>query len=155
MIYLITHGERHYGPDPVHTGQGLLQIQSLREHLKNLKINLIVVGTGRRFCQIYEQIRPSMNGIPVKRSPLCGSADGLEKNGCVVLTDGTIVPPKMYVSIIDNPFIDIWGFVNNLPDGTLLCSGGELMIALGFSNINQKGHLYEIDPEKRSCEMLA
>lgn len=140
--YLITHGERNFGPDPKHKPEGI-------EQIKNLQIpddiSVVVIGTGARFREIYDAIKPQLDDIPVKFSPFCGSADGLEANYDVILVDGTLVDLKNDYISLGSPCFDAWTFINLLPDKALLCAGGELLISLGLKAINEKGQLYMID----------
>lgn len=88
MIYLITHGDRTNGPDPVHTKEGIAQIENLA---CPEGINLIVSGTGKRFLQILEIIRKKLPEVPIKYSPFCGGPEGFEGDDQVVLTDGRVI----------------------------------------------------------------
>ena len=153
-ISLITHGKRNFGVDPKHTTEGIEQIKNLQ--LPD-NIALVVVGTGKRFQEIYETIRPKIYGATVKFSPFCGSADGLEADGNVILTNGTLVDLKKdYISLTNAPeAFDPWGFIASLPENTLLCAGGELLIALGGKAINEKGQLYELDPETKTARKIS
>ena len=143
--YLITHGDRFFGPNPGHTSKGIKQIRTLQIPDD---INLVVVGTGIRFQEIYEAIKPQIPGVPVKYSPFCGSADGLEgpeTDYSIILVNRKLVSQNNYLGLIETPGFDAWGFVANLPNRTLICAGGELLIALGLKAINEKGQLYELD----------
>ena len=154
MVYLVTHGKRKFGVNPSHTPEGIQQIQKLT--LPN-KISLVVIGTGVRFQQIYcrminaEHLRQN---TPVRYSPFCGSADGLEANRDVIMVDGRTVSLDDYISIGSDCF-DAWKFVSDLPDRTLLCAGGELMMALGLKDINEKGELFELNPEKKEGRKIS
>jgi len=151
-IYLITHGDRNNGPDPTHTAEGLAQIEAIP--IPN-GICLIVSGTGKRFLEILEIVRKKLPDAPVKYAPFCGGPEGFQGKDEVVLTDGrTIGYHADYIGISNGP-LDMWSFIRSLPDGTLLCAGGALMIGLGLKAINQKGHLYELDPFARTGKLLA
>jgi hypothetical protein len=158
-VYLVTHGLRNSGPDPVHTPEGIAQIAALREKVASLPISTIIVGTGRRFQEIFETLMVGKETrwkyIPVFHSPLCGSADGLEKDGKVILTNGRKVSMDSYMGLNNCVAINIWRFLADLPDNALLCAGGELMITLGFEKFNQKGCLFEIDLEKKECRKIS
>ncbi|MBU2545501.1 hypothetical protein KKC65_03585 [Patescibacteria group bacterium] len=153
MVYLVTHGERLFGVNPSHTYDGILQIEKL---VLREEISLVVIGTGARFREIYNTMINRghlQQDTPVKYSPFCGSADGLEANKDVILIDGTTVSLDDYISIGSNCF-NAWKFISSLPDKTLLCAGGELMTALELANINKKGHLYELDPEAKTGKKI-
>lgn len=153
MIYLVTHGERFFGVNPSHTCDGILQIEKL---VLKEKPPLVVIGTGARFQEIYNTMvnkKQLSRDVPIKRSPFCGSADGLEANKDVILVDGTTVRLDNYISIGSDCF-NAWRFISSLPDNTLLCAGGELMISLGLKSINEKGQLFELDPEKKEGKKI-
>ena len=155
MVYLITHSEKAFGVNPPLTRKGTLQIEKL---LLVEEPPLVVIGTGRRFQEIYKtMVKKGQLGrdIPVKYSPFCGSADSLEANKkYITLADGTIVSLDDYINI-GNDCFDAWGFLYDLPDKTLLCAGGELMITLGFGDINEKGQLFELDLEEGTGKKIS
>jgi len=145
MVYLVTHGKRIFGIDPSHTSKGIKQIENL---ILPREISLVVIGTGTRFQEIYEAMIDRghlRKDTSVKYSPFCGSADGLEANKDVILVINVTVSLDNYISIGSSCF-DAWRFISDLPDRTLLCAGGELMMALGLKDINEKGQLFELDP---------
>jgi hypothetical protein len=150
MIYLITHGKRNFGPNPGHTEEGLRQMASVIKEAADIpNIPLIVVGTGLRFIEIYTHLSQHLPNVPVQFSPFCGSADSMEANGQVILTNGLLVGYDNYVSVVKSPAFDAWKFVASFPDNTVLCAGGELMNALGIKS--EKGQLYELDPKTRTA----
>lgn len=154
MVYFITHGKRNFGINPSHTRDGILQIAKLA---LPEEISLVVIGTGWRFQEIYRTMinRGHLSqDIPVKHSPFCGSVDGLEANKDVILSDGTTVSLSDYISIGSECF-DPWKFLSDLPDNALLCAGGELMMALGLKDINEKGELFELDPKKKQGRKIS
>jgi len=153
MVYLITHGERDFGVNPSHTRKGISQIEEL---VLPEEISLVIVGTGARFQEIYTamiNVGCLSIDIPTRYSPFCGSADGLEANGKVIMVDGTTVSLDDYIGIRSDCF-DAWRFISSFPDNTLLCAGGELMTALELSDINKKGRLYELDPETKTGKKI-
>lgn len=152
MRHLITHGDRGFGSNPKHSEMGIDQIKNLT---LPEKIDLIVIGTGKRFQEIYQFIQDKLSRIPVKYSPFCGSADGLEADYRIILVDGTLLKDDEYLGMINVPAFDAWKFIADLPDNTLLCAGGELLIALGGKTINQKGQLYELDCEKKVAKKIS
>jgi hypothetical protein len=152
MIHLVTHGERFFGVNPEHSCGGIRQIEKL---VLEEEPSLVVIGTGARFIEIYNTMIEQGNlrkNTPVKYSPFCGSADGLEANKDVILADGTTVSLNDYINIGSDCF-DAWGFISSLPDNTLLCAGGELMSALNFKS--EKGQLYELDPETQAIKKIS
>jgi hypothetical protein len=151
-VYLITNGNRFFGANPIHTSPGIDQIKSLDIPVE---ITQVGIGTGLRFQEVYNIIRTKIPAkIPHFFSPFCGSADGFEADGQFILVDGTLVAQKNYLNLIQSRAFDAWEFISELANNTLLCSGDELMVALGLKSINQKGHLYVLDPEKCTGRML-
>ena len=155
MIYLVTHGKREGGPNPRMTADGLFQIERLRELLpKNTP--LVVVGTGKRFLQVYGVLQPSLNGAKVEYSPFCGSADGMEPDGKTIpMASGELTEHDSYLGLVRCKAFDAWKFLKDLPNGTLLCSGGELMMALGLEGVNEKGQLFELDPATQTGRKIS
>lgn len=154
MVYLVTHGQRNFGINPSHTSCGFEEIGTL---VLREKISLVVIGTGKRFREIYNTMISQghlQQDTPIKYSPFCGSADSLEANKDVILVDGTTVSLNDYISIGSDCF-DAWRFISSLPDNTLLCAGGELMMALGLKDINEKGKLFKLDPEKKEGRKIS
>ncbi len=154
MVYLVTHGERNFGMNPSHTSDGIQQIKKL---VLGEEISLVVIGTGRRFQEVYDTMISQghlRRDIPIKYSPFCGSADGLEANKEVILVINVTVSLDCYISIGSDCF-DAWRFISDLPDNALLCAGGELMIALGLKKINEKGQLFELDPKTETGKKIS
>lgn len=149
-IFLVTHGDRHNGPDPVHTEKGLGQIRNLALPT----VETIVAGTGGRFQEVYDIVYPKLRNAKgdtprAFHSPFCGSADGLDK-GRVVLTNGRSVRiPEEYSGIVQNPYFDVWGWLRSFEGDTLFCAGGELLTALRLTGA-ERGMIYEIDLMERS-----
>lgn len=161
-IYLITHGDRENGPDPVHTPEGIAQIEALP---LPKGINLIVSGTGKRFIQIADIVsrkldnpeKPLDTKVQVVYCPFCGGPEGFQGKDEVVLTNGRIINYRVdYVGVSNGP-LDMWEVVKyfQVHGNVLLCAGGAFMIGLGLKAINQKGHLYELDPATRTGKMIA
>lgn len=161
MIYLVTHGKRFNGVNPSLTEEGKAQIERIHEDVLPkipARPPLVVVGTGKRFLEIYQILSPALTGIPVKHSPFCGSADSMEAdNDTVMLASGEKASHSRYLGMIAcaGKAFDAWRFLKDLPDGTLLCAGGELMETLGLAIISQKGQLYELDPNTRTGKMIS
>ena len=119
-------------------------------------IPLVVVGTGTRFQEIYKLklFQGFLAGVSVKYSPFCGSPDGLEPNGDVIMAGGALVSLSDYINV-QSRYFDSWSFICDLPDNTLLCSGSDLMIALGLKSINEKGQLFKLDPKTETGEKIS
>ncbi len=150
--YLIAHGKRNFGPDPCHTQEGISQLQQIVLP----EINLIVCGTGKRFREILFFLFPDwiLLGYPVVVNSLfCGSADGLEADGRIILADGSLVNEEQCMGLVratQSGIFDPWAFIDHYPHGTLFCSGGELLLALGLGNIRKYGGLYELSPQQKT-----
>jgi hypothetical protein len=150
-IYLITHGKRESGPDPVHTAEGLEQIEALPIPTD---VCMIISGAGRRFLETMEIIHRKVPSALVKYSLFCGGPEGDRGADEIILTDGRVVRYADYIGIHNGP-LDMWQFIASLSDRTLLCAGGALMLGLGLEAIYEKGHLYEVDPATRTGKLLA
>ena len=168
IIYVVTHGDSGSGHNPIMTDAGLEQIHALRDLVKKIAAPdpYVVVGTGRRHYQTYATISSSLEGNPVVIfSPFAGSGDALEKDGQIAL-ENYAVPSDKYLGLVNNPGFDAWDFVGNLPNGTLICGGGELMTSLGLSKseliasaglsgVNKTGQLYELDVAKKTGRLVS
>ncbi len=149
MVYLITHGERYFGLDPSLNEKGIEQVSELCQKVPK-NISIVVIGTGKRFYQIYCILKTRLMEKPIKFSPFCGSADGLEADGKIITVENNTVVQDDYIGLIGNDCFDAWKFISSLPNNALLCSGGELLIALGLKNIREKGQIYELDPKTQT-----
>jgi hypothetical protein len=160
-IYLVTYGKRQNKFDPSLTEEGVMQIAVIRENLlpKIPLPPLVVIGTGTRFWDTYVTLGVALKDIPKKRSPFCGSGDVLEKDGTVAMAKGT-VPFEDYIGLAKCQGFDAWEFLRSLTkvegkpplEGILLCAGEELMDALDLKS--DKGQLYELNTETRSCRQI-
>lgn len=148
-VYLVTHGDCYSGYNPTLTEDGITQIQRISAMIPFQKITLVVMGTGQRFVDTYNALITVLASTPVKFSPFCGSADGSKKYGVIAIA-GVMILSEDYIGVSSCAAFDAWKFISSLPADTLLCSGGELMIALGLGDINKKAQLYELDTETRT-----
>lgn len=148
VVHIITHGKRTEGFDPVHTEEGKMQILALT--LPD-GIEKVVVGVGTRFQEIYNLIKddPQIAGITPLHSPFCGGYDGLvvTPNGNFAAIAHGNVPINTYLGLIGTPGFSPRAFVDGLGEGTLICGGGEVLLALGYEGNPPKGALFEIDLE--------
>ena len=156
-IFLATHADREFGSNPGHTPKGFERLREIALMVPD-DISLFVIGTGKRFREIYETMtaeRGNLSSLPQKSSPFCGSADGMEADYNIILVDGTLVNLKKdYISLSATCF-DAWAFINLLPPRSLLCAGGELLIALGLNTIREQGQLYELDPMAKTGRKIS
>ena len=155
-LYIVTHGDKMSGANPGLASTGTDQIVRIREELlgKIPKPPLVVIGTGRRFEQTHIMLFMMNHEIPVKRSPFCGSADSLEKDGSIMLANGEKVAMADYIGLIGTPGFHAWSWLCNLPEGTLLCAGEELLTSLGLKNLCKKGVLIEVDTETQDGRQI-
>ena len=147
-IRLIVNGICGFGYNRCMTEEGLEQVRATRDNvLRSIpRPPLIVVGNSLLYRGIYRVIASFFNGVPVKRSPFLGSADGLEKDGHIAVEDGKI-PAGDYIGLRGTRGFDAWEFLKGLPENTLLCGGEELMLALGLGEHYVAGQLYELDTD--------
>lgn len=140
-VYIITHGEKDKGVNPRLTEAGKTAITNLS--VPN-GITQVIVGTGRRFADVFTNIKDRVGNVPVKYSPLCGSADSGEKSETgfeVILADGTIVNVSDYLGLVGTPGVDLVAWLESLPNGTLLCAGREFLKGIGYED-GVPGRLY-------------
>jgi hypothetical protein len=153
-IFAITHAEKEAGVNPGLTEAGKANIVAVAQKLLTKKLAHIIVGTGKRFNDVFNGVLSVIWGKlrcgpieDVKYSPLLGSADSgvkTETGFDVYLADGTLVKIGDYIGLIGTPGIDLWKWLDSLPEGTLLCTGREFITALGMKNA-EAGQLYQIE----------
>lgn len=155
-IIAITHAEKEAGVNPGLTEIGKVNIMEAAKKLSSNNITNIIVGTGKRFSDVFNCVANVIwdnlprESISVKYSPLLGSADSGTKTETgfdVFLADGTLVKIGNYIGLIGTPGIDLGAWLSSLPEGTLLCTGREFIGALGVKDA-QAGTIYEIEPVK-------
>ena len=152
VIYLVTHGERFEGADPLHTKLGHRQIAGIKVP-KNA--TGIMRGTGKRHTELALVVSGKLpDETPIFTSPLVGSADSFNKDGTVTLANGIIVRGKDYVGLMGTPGLNLWGVIAGFPDKTLICGGVDVMLALGLGAINADAGLYKLDTAHRTAEKL-
>jgi hypothetical protein len=153
-IIAITHAEKEAGVNPGLTEIGKVNIMEAAKKLPSKSITNVIIGTGKRFSDVFNCVANVIwdnlprESISVKYSPLLGSADSgtkTETGWDVFLADGTLVKVGNYIGIIGTPGIDLWTWLDSLPEGTLLCTGREFIGALGVKDA-QAGTIYEIKP---------
>lgn len=154
-VYLVTHGNCEVGYNPSMTQEGFNDIVHIRMSLlgKIPKPLLVCVGTGRRFVQIYKALACALAEVRVVRSPICGSESGSAKIGGVAVEDG-IVRNGDYISLTGTPGFNAWEFISGMPEGTLFCSGEELMNALGQIGVHENGRLFQLDTKTKTARKI-
>lgn len=153
--YIITHGKRTEGFNPVHTSDGKQQILNLSVPGG---IRKVVVGVGTRFQEIYALIKgdPRIASITAFHSPFCGNYDGLKvtpTGNMATMANGDI-PIDTYLGLIGTPGFDPWAFVIGQGADSLFCAGGELLIALGYEGNPPKGALFQLDLDSRTITLI-
>jgi hypothetical protein len=153
-ILAITHAEKEAGVNPGLTETGKENIVAGAQKLLTKKLTHIIVGTGKRFNDVFNGVLSVIWGkLPcgpiedVKYSPLLGSADSGTKTETgmdVFLADGTLVKIGDYIGLIGTPGINLVTWLESLPEGTLLCTGREFIGALGVKDA-QMATVYEIE----------
>jgi len=161
-IFAITHAEKEAGSNPGLTENGLKDILTRAKELPRDELKNMVVGTGKRFCEVSFAVRQRLTTLSghnsiesVKYSPLLGSADSGKKTETgfeAILADGTNVPIGDYIGLIGTPGIDLWAWLKSLSEGTLLCTGREFIGALGVKNA-EAGQIYVIDTDLKSVSI--
>ncbi len=150
-IFAVTHGSKAEGPNPELTGAGVAEIRAAAAKLFNREVTCIIVGTGLRFIHTHTVINTvfDLGGLPVKYSPLLGSADSGKKAETgfdVLLADGTPIHDSGYIGLIGTPGVDLWAFLAGaIPDGSLLVTGREFIGSfLGGANNAKSATVYQI-----------
>jgi len=146
VVIAVLHAEKGEKANPGLTDAGKATIGAIQ---LPAGITSIVSGTGIRFLDTRDALLAQLRAdIPQRFSPLLGSADSgaqAETGFEVVLADGkTVCPIGGYIGLIGTPGIDMWAFLQSLPAGTLLCTGRELLMALGYKDA-KSGKMYCID----------
>ena len=156
MALLITHGLRNSGEDPVHTPEGLKQIQRVVASL-TLPIGMVVIGTGWRFQQMFKLLYDAGKvgkDVPCRLTPFCGGAEGFDPPSTIILPNSGTCQLKEYIGLGSGFGFDPWQFVNSFQGDTLFLAGGELLTALGVEKPS-KGALYGIDHAERVCHLIS
>lgn len=153
-IIAVTHGKKTGGANPQLDEKGQLDILVLAEKLPINEITGVIVGTGVRFAHTFsclcdhKSIREKLLSFTPQFCPLLGSADsgtiGESGGFDVILADGRQVKAGGYLGLSEAAGINLWAFLWSLPDGTLLVTGRELIIALGTKDA-KSATIYEIE----------
>ncbi len=155
VIYAVTHGKKAEGPNPGLTPEGYEAIKNLAGKLllatQGAVVN-IIVGTGRRFLDVFRALGLKELTSNVKYCFLLGSADSgvkTETGWDVIGADGTVFEAKFVVGLIGTPGINLWEYVRALPDGAILCTGREFIGALGEKDA-ESAVIYRINTVTRA-----
>lgn len=157
LSYLITHGDREEGVNPIHTDKGREQILRLEIPADVTKL---VIGTGNRFQEIANMIYSKGGDYPCLSSPFCGGVEGIRmdtepgKPNMILTASGFEIPEDQYLGLRNTIGFDPWVFVEGQDAGTLFCAGGELLLALGFEGRPPKGALFAIDVETKTVTLF-
>ncbi len=153
-VFVVPHGAKFPGPDPLMTSEGVEQIGTIKSHLPT-DLSQVWRGEGRRHGQVAEVLGLT----PTHYNGLWGPASSVERRPdgpMTVLPDGTVFPfsPK-----------DAWIFRASLlalieaevMDGAVVCAGRESLMALTGKKANElKTGLYKVtvDDGLVTCECL-
>jgi len=155
VIFILTHGEKTYGPDPGMTPFGHQQVQSLREYLPPM-ISRVIVGEGRRHFEMIQDLGLDPNLCVF--SPMVGRATSNipENPKLVYLPHGEIISIEQWLPLSIG---EVRRFIKPLADGTVVLGGRPLIkTVLKFScDHNQPAALtasyYKITI--KSCEIIS
>jgi len=128
-VYVVTHGDKFFGPNPGMTGRRYNEIKKLCFLIPS-KPSLVVCGTGRRHIDVATALMLLID----RYTCLAGDSDSLEiidDKKVIILADGTQLDPKCYTSLEDNA-PGAKTLIVSLPDNSVVCGGRPLMIMLGF-----------------------
>jgi hypothetical protein len=130
-VFVVTHGDKFFVPNPGMTTEGFAQVRVLRRLLPE-NPPTVVCGTGTRFIHV-----AAVLGLePTRYTAVVGGPDSLEivdGKKVIVLADGTTVEPAQYTTLADEaPAAK--AVVASLPDGSIVCAGRASMIMLGEPN---------------------
>jgi len=131
-FFAITHADKFPGINPGLTDKGKAEIVALTGKLPTEGVENVIIGTGKRFMDIFKALTGAQFNVGVKSvkvSPLLGSADSGKKTE-VFLADGTLIDIGNYIGLIGTPGVDLWAWLKSLKEGTLLCTGREFIGAL-------------------------
>ena len=161
-LLAVTHAEKSPGANPGLTAKGLADIKALSLKLMMVagEIATVLVGTGRRFSDVLEALGLNHSEGYVDRkiiyTPLLGGPDSgvkSESGWDVILAHEKLVKLDCYVGLIGTPGIDLWAWILSLPNGSVLCTGRELIGALGVKGA-ETGQLYLIDTETKTVSKV-
>lgn len=171
-IWVVTHGERFYGPEypnPGMTDKGKADIRALKKYLPPVDIITVVCGTGIRFIQIAEEL----DLTPNRFTTVIGTADAITKDKTgIVLADGTLIPKEQFTTrkdmgdaplkliqeLTDRLMRICWSrpSMGKVGDAAqmIICGGRPFMGNLGINDA-QEGQLYLIATDIRCRDDFA
>jgi len=126
-VWIVTHGEKNRGPDPIMTLEGLRQVNELRSLLPS-KVEFVVCGTGYRHQEMLEALGLE-NAPTIRWTPAVGGPESLEGD-TVVLPNNQGVSRELYY-VADERAAGILAVLQAVPDGAVICAGRPAIIALG------------------------
>lgn len=128
-VYLVTHGKKLRGTNPMMTRDGFHEVERLKPLLPH-DPPLVVCGTGRRHQGIL--IALGLWARETKWTALIGGPESLEDHG-ILLADGTFVQKHAYFnSDFGRP--SLLEILNRVPSDTILCTGLTALRMLGKTN---------------------
>lgn len=154
-VLIIPHGAKFNGPDPLMTGEGVEQIQSLKSYLV-ANAPQVWRGEGRRHGQVADVI----DLVPTHYSALWGPASSVERRAdgpVTVLPDGMEFPFKPADATIFKASL-LTLIHNEVADGAIICAGRECLMALtgkGTKELQTGIHQITVDGETVTHQIVA
>ncbi len=128
-IFIVTHGKRNSGPDPLMTEVGVEQVRALRDKLPESP-SFVLCGTGRRMRQVADTLGLTPNAY----SSAVGNSDAQDvdedKSEWLVFANGDRVPFALDRTDQDfGPSVE--KIVRELPHNSVITTGRAIVIGLG------------------------
>lgn len=152
-MWIITVGECFEGHDRGHVHGELRRIAGLVHCLptEDDAVTTMVIGTGHRHSQMLSTLSCAFEPHTTMYSPFCGTADVVNEDGTIALSNGTHITEQDYIAPYNCGFLDCWMVLRQFPESTLFIASRELFGALGWVQLYEEAALYEIDPDTRTC----
>ena len=140
QVFIVTHGDKHKGPNPGMTPEGFLQVAALRNLIPEHPAR-VVCGTGKRHLDVAKALSLDPDHV----TPAVGGPESLEKindRPMVLLADGTAFPREIYKTEDLGPAME--QVLRQLPSRSVICAGRPSMIALGHGMTDETAAVYKI-----------
>ena len=154
-IIAATHGEKSEGANPGLTAKGYADVKDLIGKVLLATggvIENVFVGTGLRFFDVYDALELEVFKVKVKYFFLLGSADSgvkTETGWDVFAANGRLIEASAIIGLIGTPGIDLWLWLESIPEGSVLCTGREFIGALGVKDA-KSAKVYTINTVTRT-----
>lgn len=149
ISFIVTHGDKHSGPNPGMTEEGFDKIRKLREALFPTRMDGIDVisGTGKRHFDVAKAL-----GLEITRfTAVAGGPDSLDNRDgqkVIVFADGTeVLHGKGVNTTVEDESVAAVQLIANLRPGSVVCAGRPLMIGLnhaGYPNSMKSTSVYAV-----------